>query len=169
MKNTNMKIGIFPGSFDPFTNGHINILKQACRVLDFVIVVIMCQYKRNYLFSTDERAEMIKEVIKEIPNAKVEIFEGILPEYVTERKATAMIRGLRMVADFEQEIQETSFFQQICPDVETIFFVTPPEERFITSQGVRNIAMLGGDVSQYVPEYISLKLKEKYLWDQAGK
>ncbi len=157
-----MKIAIYPGSFDPFTNGHKSILESACRLFDIVIVAVACDNNKKSLFTPEERAALIVEAVKELHGVRVDIFKGLLANYVCEQNAQAIIRGLRMVSDFEYEMQMAAFNRNLCTKAETVFFAAQPEKCFINSTFVRNIAELDGDISAFVPPNVMIALQEKY-------
>ena len=157
-----MRIAIYPGSFDPFTNGHRSILERACRLFDIVIVAVACDNKKKTLFTPEERALLIHDAIQDMSGVHVEIFEGLLANYVCEKKAQAIIRGLRMISDFEFEVQMATFNQNLCPSVETIFLTSRPESYYISSTFVRNIAALNGNIDGFVPKNVAIALRKKY-------
>lgn len=157
-----MKLAIYPGSFDPFTNGHKNILQQACRLFDKVIVAVATDNYKQSLFTTTERQQMIAAAVTDLPGVEVEIFEGLLVDFVCQKQAQAIIRGLRMVSDFEYEMQMAAFNKQLCSTAETVFLTSQPECCFISASFVRNIAALGGDVSHFVPAHVAAMLQQKY-------
>lgn len=161
------KIAIYPGSFDPFTNGHKSILQRACQIFDLVIVAVAVDNHKQSTFTPSERAALIQAAIRDMPRARVEIFEGLLANYVLQKNAQAIIRGLRVVADFEYEMQLAAFHKQLCPSAETIFLTSETGSCFINSTFVRNIAALGGDVGPFVPENVATALRKKYARSDA--
>lgn len=157
-----MKLAIYPGSFDPFTNGHKSILERACHLFDMVIVAVAADNHKQSLFTPEERAALIREAVQDMPTVRVEVFEGLLASYVCRQNAQAIIRGLRIVADFEYEMQMAAFNRQLCPAAETVFLTSQSDSCFINASFVRNIAMLGGDVTPFVPEHVAAALQQKY-------
>lgn len=157
-----MKIVVYPGTFDPITNGHVDIAERASKIFDKVIIAIpKTPLHKNTLFSIEERIEMAKEVFKN--NQKIEVmeFEGLLVEFVKKVGATAIVRGLRAVSDFEYELQIALMNMEIS-SIETLFFMTSEENMFVSSSMIKEVAALGGDVSSKVPKIVWEKLKEKF-------
>lgn len=157
-----MKIVVYPGTFDPITNGHVDIAERASKIFDKVIIAIpKTPLHKNTLFSIEERIEMAKEVFKN--NQKIEVmeFEGLLVEFVKKVGATAIVRGLRAVSDFEYELQIALMNMEIS-GTETLFFMTSEENMFVSSSMIKEVAALGGDVSSKVPKIVWEKLKEKF-------
>ncbi len=152
-----MKRAVYPGSFDPLTLGHLDIIRRSAGIVDELVVSVLHNSAKNSLFSTDERVSMIKEVTKDIPNVKVTAFDGLLVDYVREIDASLIIRGLRAVTDFEYELQLTQTNHILNPQVETIFLTTNLQYSYLSSTIVREIASYGGDISQFVPpEFIDI-------------
>ena len=157
-----MRLAIYPGSFDPFTNGHKSILKRACRLFDTVIVAVAVDNHKQSLFTPRERRDLIMAAVTDLPQVQVDVFEGLLANYVCQQNAQAIIRGLRMVSDFEYEMQMALFNKDLCAQLETVFFIADAEHSFISSSQVRNIASLGGNVEKYVSTAVAAALQEKY-------
>ncbi len=156
------RIAVYPGSFDPITYGHINIVERALRIFDKVIVAVATNYQKKALFSPEERVEMIKEALKEHPNVAVESFEGLLIEYMRRKGARVIIRGLRATSDFEYEYHMASMNKSLYPEVDTIFMVTAKDFFFISSRTIKEVASLGGSVEEFVPPNVARKLREKF-------
>ncbi len=156
------RIAVYPGSFDPITYGHINIVERALRIFDKVIVAVATNYQKKALFSPEERVEMIKEALKEHPNVAVESFEGLLIEYMKKKGARVIIRGLRATSDFEYEYHMASMNKSLYPEVDTIFMVTAKDFFFISSRTIKEVASLGGSVEEFVPPNVARKLREKF-------
>ena len=155
-------LGVYPGSFDPFTLGHKDIVERAAKFCDKLFIAVSENINKKHLFSLDERVEMIKEVFSENSNIVVESFSGLLVDYMQSRNAQYIIRGLRAVSDFEYEFQMAFANRNINNSVETIFMVPGSQYLFLSSTIVRDIAYNKGDVSNLVPEPVYKKLMEKY-------
>lgn len=155
---------VYPGTFDPFTNGHLGVIKRAVVLFDTVIVAVAKGLHKEPLFTIDERVEMIKETLKRecYDNVIVESFGGLLVDYVREKGANIILRGLRSVSDFDYELQIANINKKIAPEIETIFMMTEEEYFFINSRHVKEVARLGGDVSKLVPPYVAERLKKKF-------
>ena len=157
-----MKTAIYPGSFDPVTYGHLDIIKRASRLVDRVIIGIIPNSSKSPLFSVEERLEMIKECIKDIDNVEVTSFEGLTINFAKQNDADVIIRGLRAVTDFEYEMQLAQANKTVAPEIETVFYVTSSQYSFLSSSIVRDVAKYGGDNSRFVPDIVVKKLKEKF-------
>lgn len=153
---------IYPGSFDPITYGHIDIAKRAAELFDELYVVVMENKRKNYTFTIEERVEMVKECLKDLPNVRIDTFSGLLVEYTTKNNINVVIRGLRAVTDFEYELQMALANKEICNGVETVFLMTDKNYSFLSSSLVKEVASFGGQVSQWVPEFVERKLREKF-------
>lgn len=153
---------IYPGSFDPVTNGHIDIIKRSAAIVDELIVGVLQNKKKTPLFSVAERVEMLKEVTKDIPNVKIIPFEGLLIDFAKREDANAIVRGLRAVTDFEYELQMAQTNRKLDSNVETLFIMTSLEYSYLSSSTVREVASFGGDISQFVPRFIEEKVKGKF-------
>ena len=158
-----MKTVICPGSFDPVTVGHMDIIRRSALMFDKVIVVVMSNYqKRNsHAFSAEERVELLKRCTKNLPNVEVEAYEGLLAEYARQKQAVAVVKGLRAVSDFEYEFQQALTNRKLNPELETVFMITRAENMFLSSSIVKQIASFGGDVSNFVPACILDDIKER--------
>ena len=160
------RIAVCPGSFDPVTLGHLDIMTRASKLFDKVIVLVSVNPAKHPSFSAEERVEMIKEVTKNLDNIEVDILTGLLAEYVKNIKATAIVKGLRAVTDFEYEFQQALANKKLYPDAETVFLVTSSENMYLSSSVVKQIASFGGDISDFVPEAISDKIAKRLLNDK---
>ncbi|WP_139785641.1 pantetheine-phosphate adenylyltransferase [Cytobacillus gottheilii] len=157
-----MKVAVCPGSFDPITFGHLDIIKRGAKVFDQLHVVVLNNSSKNPLFSVEERIELIKNVTSDIPNVKVDSFQGLLVDYAKSVKASAIIRGLRAVSDFEYEMQITSMNRVLDDAIETFFMMTNNQYSFLSSSIVKEVAKYNGNVSELVPAIVESALKEKF-------
>jgi pantetheine-phosphate adenylyltransferase len=156
-----MRTAIYPGSFDPLTNGHLDVLQRATKLFDRVIVAIARNESKNPLFSLEERLALMKPAIAPMKNVRADIFEGLLVEYATQQKAQAIIRGLRAISDFEFEFQMALMNRKLEENIETIFMTPREAYTFLSSRIVKEIARLGGDVRPFVPPHVAAALKKK--------
>jgi len=149
-----MRKAICPGSFDPITNGHLDIIKRASRVFDELIVGVLVNSEKKCLFSIDERVEQIKNVVKDLPNVRVKKFSGLLVHLMNEEGVNVIVKGLRSGSDFEYEFQMAAMNDNLDPSKETVFMMTKTEYCYISSSSVKQVAMLGGCIKGLVPEQI---------------
>ena len=156
------RIAVYPGSFDPITNGHIDIIKRGLEVFDRLIVAVARNSEKSGLFSIDERVEMIRELFKDDPRVEVDTFTGLLVDYVVSKNARVVLRGLRAVSDFEYEFQLAQMNLIIKPPVETLFMMTSVSYGYLSSSIVKEVASLDGDIDQFVPEPVKLALRRKF-------
>lgn len=154
MSEKEEKIAIYPGSFDPVTKGHIDILERASKMFDKVIIAVLKNSSKKSFLPVKDRVELIKQSIKDIKNAEVAFFEGLTVEYARKTGARFLIRGLRAVSDFEYEMQLSQANMSIAPDIGTVFLITKPKYNFISSGIVKELASYGEDVSKFVPESV---------------
>jgi pantetheine-phosphate adenylyltransferase len=156
-------IAVYPGTFDPITNGHLDILQRALAVFQQVVVTIAPNVRKNPLFSTDERMQFIKDALPEFSaRLEFEVFEGLLVDYCKQRGATVIVRGLRALADFEYEFQFAHMNRRLAPGVDTVFFMTDERNHYVSSSLVKEVASLGGDVNGLVPAAVVAALAAKY-------
>lgn len=155
-------VGVYPGSFDPITNGHLDIIVRASKVVDKLIVGVLHNSSKNSLFTLDERAEHIRYITQNFNNIEVKAFDGLLVNFVKENNAKIIIRGLRAVTDFEYEFQWSLTNRSLEPDIETIFLTTSINNLFLSSSVVKEIASFGGNIDAMVPQYVAAKVKQKY-------
>ena len=153
---------VYPGSFDPVTFGHIDVIKRASRLVDELVVGVLHNKAKIPLFSVEERVKMLNEVFENLANVKVIPFEGLLVDFVKSVEAQMVIRGLRAITDFEYELQMAQGNQQFYKEVETMFLATSAKYSYISSSMVKEIAHFGGDVEGFVPDYVKERVKEKY-------
>lgn len=153
---------VYPGSFDPVTYGHLDIIKRASKVVDEVIVAILKNNSKNPLFTLEERVHMLEDTTEEFPNVKIQTFDGLTVDFARSVEAKVMIRGLRAVSDFESEMQIAQTNHSLDPDIDTMFFTTSLEYAFLSSTIVREVASYGSDVSNMVPEAVEKMLRKKY-------
>ena len=154
---------LYTGSFDPMTNGHLDIIRRSSKMFDELVVGVIVNPNKNPLFTKDERVAMIKEITADLPNVRVDSFEGLLADYVNKNHFNAVIRGLRATTDFEYEIQMAQMNARLFKDgIESVFLMTSPEYSFISSSMIKEVVSLGGCVDGLVPEMILNRIKEKY-------
>jgi pantetheine-phosphate adenylyltransferase len=160
-----MRIGVCPGSFDPVTNGHLDIFSRASKMFDVLIVAVFHNPNKKPLFTMQERVEMLNLATKDLTNVKVDSFSGLLNDYVRRQNSTFIVRGLRALSDFEYEFQRALLIKKIDPAMETIFMMTSSEYSFISSSGIKELAKFGGPISGLVPacleEKIIKRIREK--------
>ncbi|REB09656.1 pantetheine-phosphate adenylyltransferase [Sporosarcina sp. BI001-red] len=156
------KVAVVPGSFDPLTNGHLDIIKRAVKIFDEVHVVVMNNSTKNPLFTVEEREQLIAQATAEYPSVKIDSSSGLLIDYAKSINAAAIVRGLRAVSDFEYEMQITSMNRFLDEDIETFFVMTKNQYSFLSSSIVKEVAKYGGDVSALVPETVNRALKKVY-------
>ena len=155
------KIAICPGSFDPITLGHLDIITRAAAMFDKIIVGVMTNISKTGSFSKEERLEMIKKAVAHIPNVEVDVYDGLLAEYAQNKNACAIIKGLRAMSDFEYEFQMALANKKLNPKVETLFLTTRAENMYLSSSMVRQIASMGGDITSFVPPIIHDDIVER--------
>ena len=149
-----MKIAVCPGSFDPVTHGHMDIIRRAARMFDQVVVVVLTNVSKKPLFSREERVELLKRVTAELPNVEIDCYDGLLADYMKLKKADVIVKGLRAMSDFEYEFQMALTNRQLNPDVETAFLTTTAEHMYLSSSLVKQVAAFNGDISGFVPACI---------------
>ena len=155
-----MKV-IYPGSFDPVTFGHLDIIERCAKKFDKVIVAVLNNSSKKGVFTLDERMELLREVVKDYPNVEIDTFSGLLTEYANEKECTTMVRGLRAVSDFEYEMQMALVNRKLYDEIETLFMVSSGKYAYLSSSIVKEVAMFGGDISCFVPKVVEEALKNK--------
>lgn len=157
-----MRVAIYPGTFDPVTKGHIHIAERASKIFDKIIIAVAVDNYKNTLFSVEERLHLMEESVSYLNNVEVDCFSGLVADYAKEKKAQALIRGLRAVTDFENEMQIAEMNRHLNRGLETIFLMTAGEYSFISSSIIKQVAVLGGSVQEFVTPLVEKSLKEKY-------
>ncbi len=155
------RIAIYPGSFDPVTFGHLDIMQRASQTVDELVVAVLENHAKIALFSVEERVKMLKIITKDYPNVRVESFHGLLVDFAREQGAGFIIRGLRAITDFDYELQMAQTNRIMAPGVDTIFFATNLEYAYLSSTTVREVASYGGDITKFVPESVARAVEEK--------
>src|SRR3989440_497542 len=156
-----MKLAVYPGSFDPLTNGHVDIIERGTHLFDRIIVAILVNGDKSPLFTREERVEIVRDVFKGQPNVEVDTFDGLLVEYVNRRKADVIVRGLRALSDFETEFQMALMNRRLGPNIETVFMMPAEQYTYISSRLIKEVFSLGGQVHGLVPEIVESRLKGK--------
>jgi pantetheine-phosphate adenylyltransferase len=156
-----MRTAIYPGSFDPLTNGHLDVIERAVKLFDHVVVAVAKNESKQPLFSLEERVELVRHCIKHIPNAEADSFDSLLVDYVQRRNAQAIVRGLRAISDFEFEFQLALMNRKLNEKIETIFMMPKDTYTFLSSRIIKEIARLGGDITAFVPPQVRTALLEK--------
>lgn len=157
-----MRKAVYPGSFDPVTFGHLDIIERASRVVDEVIVAVLVNSSKKPLFTIEERVSMLEQATKQFSNVRIETFQGLTVDFARSVGANIMVRGLRAVSDFESEMQIAQTNHSLNPEIDTVFFTTSLEYAFLSSTIVREVASYGSDVSNMVPDAVAEKLRERF-------
>jgi pantetheine-phosphate adenylyltransferase len=163
------RIAIYPGSFDPLTNGHVDIIHRGSRLFDRIVVAILVNPEKAPLFTPKERVEIAREVFRDRPNVEVETFDGLLVDYARRRRATVIVRGLRAVSDFEYELQMALMNRHLSEDLETVFMMPGEAYTYLSSRLVKEVFALGGDVAAFVPAAVETRLQQKRDADAATR
>lgn len=161
-KLTRMRTAIYPGSFDPLTNGHLDVIQRAAKLFDRVVVAVATNEAKHPLFSVQERLDLVRSAVKDLPNVEADSFANLLVSFAVERSAVAVVRGLRAISDFEFEFQMALMNRKLNEDIETIFMMPKDKYTFLSSRIVKEIARLGGDVSAFVPIPVRDALAKKF-------
>ncbi len=157
------RVAVYPGSFDPITFGHLDIIHRGMTVFDKIIVAILNNPRKNPLFTVDERADLLRQATAGLPGVTVDSFDGLLMDYVREKNVHIVLRGLRAISDFEYELQIASINKSLCPDIETCFMMTSNKYSFLSSSMVKEVAKYGGPVHELVPHAVEKALKKKFV------
>jgi pantetheine-phosphate adenylyltransferase len=158
-----MVIAVYPGSFDPITNGHLDLVERGARLCDRLIVAVLGNESKQPLFTVAERMEMLREVVRDYPNVEVDSFEGLLVDYARQKGATAIVRGIRAISDYEYELQMALMNRRLCPSVETVFLMSGEAYSFISSRIVKELIRLGGNLTGLVPPSVEVRLRNRVL------
>ncbi|HXG55793.1 MAG TPA: pantetheine-phosphate adenylyltransferase [Vicinamibacterales bacterium] len=156
-------VAIFPGSFDPLTNGHVDIIQRGSRFFDRIVVAVLINQEKAPLFTVPERVDLARNVFREWPNVEVDTFDGLLVDYARRKHATVIVRGLRAISDFEYEMQMALMNRRLSPDVETVFMMPAESYTYVSSRIVKEVVALGGTVTGLVPTLVEERLREKKL------
>jgi pantetheine-phosphate adenylyltransferase len=156
-------LAVYPGSFDPLTNGHVDIISRGARMFDRIIVAILVNAEKSPMFSMQERVEIAREVFRPYPNVEVDTFDGLLVEYARRKRAGVIVRGLRAISDFEYEMQMALMNRHLNPEVETVFMMPAEPYTYVSSRLVKEVVALGGSVTTLVPSIVEDRLREKKL------
>jgi pantetheine-phosphate adenylyltransferase len=157
------RLAVFPGSFDPLTNGHVDIIERGTHLFERIIVAVLVNAEKSPLFTTEERVEIVRDTFRGQPSVEVDTFDGLLVDYVARRKANVIVRGLRAVSDFEIEFQMALMNRRLSPSVETVFMMPAEQYTYISSRMIKEVFSLGGRVSGLVPAIVETRLQEKQL------
>ncbi len=156
-----MNIAVYPGSFDPVTLGHIDIIERSCKIFDKVIVAVMYNKSKNPMFDTEERMALLVNATKHLDNVVIDTHHGLLIDYLIQRDIKVLVKGLRVISDFEAEFQMASVNRKLCSEIETVFIMTRTEYMYLSSSIVKEVASFGGDISSFVTEEVALAVESK--------
>ena len=159
------KIAIYPGSFDPITIGHLDIIKRSAKLFDKIIVVVMSNHRKAGLhaFTVDERVELVRKCTENLSNVEVDSYMGLLADYARQKQAIAVVKGLRAVSDFEDEFQQALINKKLNDEIETVFMAASSENMFLSSSVIKQVCMLGGDVTPFIPKEVSKEIIDKLM------
>ena len=159
------KIAIYPGSFDPITIGHLDIIKRSAKLFDKIIVVVMSNHRKAGLhaFTVDERVELVRKCTENLNNVEVDSYMGLLADYARQKQAIAVVKGLRAVSDFEDEFQQALINKKLNDEIETVFMAASSENMFLSSSVIKQVCMLGGDVTPFIPKEVSKEIIDKLM------
>jgi pantetheine-phosphate adenylyltransferase len=156
-------IALYPGSFDPITNGHLDLIQRGSKLFDRLIVSILRNESKEPLFSVEERMEMLREAVREYPNVELDSFDGLLVDYAAARSATVILRGIRAISDYEYELQMALMNRRLRPDIETVFMMASESYSFISSKLVKEVFALGGNIAGLAPPNVEARLSRRYV------
>ena len=159
------RIAIYPGSFDPITIGHLDIISRSAKLFDKVIVVVMSNHRKagTHAFTVEERVELVRKCTENLGNVAVDSYMGLLADYARQQKAVAVVKGLRAVSDFEDEFQQALINKKLNPEIETVFMAASSENMFLSSSVIKQVCMLGGDVTPFIPKEVSKEIIDKLV------
>lgn len=157
-----MKRAVVPGTFDPITEGHMDVITRSANIFDEVVVAVAKSIKKNPMFDLDTRLQLTRQAVSDLPNVRVVCFDGLLVDCVHELDAHVVVKGLRVVTDFEYEFQMAALNYELSPDLETMFIMSPPKSMYLSSSVIREMASMGGDVTGFVPDCVNAKLREHF-------
>jgi pantetheine-phosphate adenylyltransferase len=161
--NNKPVVAIYPGSFDPITNGHLDLIERGSRLVDKLIVAILKNEEKRVFFSIDERIEMLREAVRGFPNVEIGSFHGLLVDFAAQSEAQVILRGIRAISDYEYELQMALMNRRLRPQIETVFLMSGEAYSFISSRLVKEVIGLGGNISGLVPPFVEQRLKERLL------
>jgi len=156
-----MRTAVYPGSFDPVTYGHLDIIRRASALVDELVVGVLVNHAKTPLFSEEERVKMLRDVVEDLPNVSIEVFSGLSVDFARRHNARLIVRGLRAITDFEYELQMAQTNRVIAPEIDTMFLTTNLEYAYLSSTTVKEVAGYGGDISRFVPESVSRQIRAK--------
>ena len=159
------RIAIYPGSFDPITIGHLDIIRRSAKLFDKIIVVVMSNHRKagTHAFTVEERVELVRKCTENLGNVAVDSYMGLLADYARQQKAVAVVKGLRAVSDFEDEFQQALINKKLNPEIETVFMAASSENMFLSSSVIKQVCMLGGDVTPFIPKEVSKEIIDKLM------
>ncbi len=169
MSTQRVRIAVYPGSFDPVTNGHLDLIGRCAPLVDRLIVAVLRNAGKQPLFSPEERMEMLREATRHVANVEVDSFDGLLVEFARRRGACLLLRGIRAISDYEYELQMALMNRRLAPEIETVFMMAGEAYSFLSSRLVKEVIALGGDVSGLVPPQVEAKLKQRLAAKPAGR
>ncbi len=162
-------VAVYPGSFDPITNGHLDLIERSSRFVSRLIIGVLRNESKQPLFSVEERADMMRQAVAKYPNVEVDAFDGLLVEYAAAKNASLIVRGIRAVSDYEYELQMALMNRKLRPDIETVFMMASEAHSFVSSRLVKEVIKLGGNISGLVPPFVEQRLKDRLLAHSAWK